>query len=549
MLTDLRINNFILIDRLDVSFQPGLNALLGETGAGKSIIVNAVLLLTGARSSFDKLQDENRKAVIEATFELRPSFVADHPYLKDYIEGSTLTVSRSLLPSRTSVFRVNGEQVSAAEARRVMEDVIDISSQGSQSFIARRANQITVLDRSVKDPAYQADLAAFRGLYQTYLDAVREREEFVARSRESDLDLIRFRLAEIADRRIEEDEIERLKSELQTAENLEDLRAGGQRLLELYNSELYSSFGEELTSGLAGIASGDLADQARTVSESWSQFAGEFGALVGAFGSLDIDAERIDELNQRLYDLKPLIKRYGESTAAILAVQRSLEERLAEADSYDERLHNLELEVESARVKALKAAEALSADRRRWAEQISADVNREFADLGLRADGFKIEVAAGELGTNGLDEVTFLVGLNKGHPFESVEAAASGGETSRLMIALKKVFNEAYPADTLVLDEVDSGVSGEIALKVGRKIRQLAAASSVLAISHLPAVVAAADSWYLVSKKDEGERTVSTISPLEKKAALPEIARMLGGNRLDEDSLRLAANLMEEQHR
>lgn len=547
MISNLVVKNFILIDDLDVSFDKGLNVLIGETGAGKSILVSALLLLTGIRSNFDRLQDESKKAIIEASFILSDSFIKDHPELIPYLADNNLTISRSLSPTKVSQFRVNGELISLSEARTFTRAIVDILSQGGESELVDPSYQLKLLDRSIKGKDFPQLIEEYQVAFKEYKSALAAKEEFVKRSKEKDLDFIRYRLEEIEKADIKEGEIEEIKEELANAEKMESLIEGGERLSSLYSLNEFSEIAREITHGLAGLASGRFKTKSEELITKWEDFYEELSDLVGEYDSLEIDTGRIDVLNDRLFSLKDLMKKYGEKTSDILDAKKDYETKILEVESYELFLKEHDSKIELSKEKCLLLANKIHEERLKAAKDLTVLVCTEFKDLSLKEDGFKIDVSSeDELGEKGNSRVEFMVGLNKGHPYETIKKAASGGETSRLMLALKKALNSLMPVDTLILDEVDTGVSGDVALKVGRKIKELSMASTIIAISHLPPVAAGADKLYMVYKEDKDTRTNSYIKPLDEKESIVELAKMLGGN-ASEEALKLAQNLRNQQ--
>lgn len=547
MISKLMVKNFILIDDLDVDFTKGLNVLVGETGAGKSILVSALLLLTGIRSNFDRLQDETKKALIEAEFRLDESFIKDHPELSSYLDGDLLTLSRSLSPSKVSQFRVNGELISLSEAKSFSRAIVDILSQGGESELCESSYQLKLLDRSIKDPSFSALKSEYELAYRIYKESIREREEFIKRSKEKDLDFIRYRLEEIEKADLKENEIEDIQAELLEAEKMESVIEGGERLSDLYASSEFSEMARDISRGLAGLDAGRFKERASELLIKWNTFYEELSDLIGDYDSLEIDTSHIDSLNDRLFSLRDLMKRYGESTSSILQAKKDYETKIEEVESYELFLNEHEKKIEEAKKKADNLANKLHEIRKSAASNLTKLVLTEFKDLALKEDGFRIDlIKEEELQDKGNTSVSFMVGLNKGHPYETIKKAASGGETSRLMLALKKALNSLMPVDTLILDEVDTGVSGDVAIKVGKKIKELSKTSTIIAISHLAAVAAGADRLYMVYKEDKEDRTHSYIRPLEEHESIIELAKMLGGDQ-SEEALKLAKNLRNQQ--
>ena len=518
MISNLRIKNFVLIDDLDIDFSKGFNVLFGETGAGKSILVNALTLLSGARSQFDKLNDEKKKAIIEATFILDDEFISDHEYLKEYLDDNVLVLTRILSPNKISTLRINGETVTLNILKRVANDVFSITSQGEQISLMNEKEQLNIVDKYVNE-TYGPDIFnEYDEKYNSYKKCLKDKEEFLENAKNNDIDIIRFKLEEIEKYNIN-----------------------------LYNGNIYENFADELTHSLNMLSKTSFADKAENILEKWNELSDLIYDLTSKFDEDEYDEEQIEKANERIYELNPLIKKYGHVTQKIFDAKKLLEDKIGEADNFDASLKEKEDKVSKAKDELVKCAEKLSKIRQDCKKNIVESVNNELSSLGLLNDGFDIQFNKKELSNDGIDVVKFVVRLNKGKAFESLSVAASGGEKSRLMIALIASFNKIKKFDTLIFDEVDTGISGNIALVVGKKIREIAKNSSVIAISHLPSVVAAASNFYLVYKNEINGRTISHIKEIGEEEKIKELSKMLGGEDNIEEGKQLALKLIRTQ--
>lgn len=541
MLKHLTIKNFVLIEEIEIDFETGMNVLYGETGAGKSILVSALTLLKGERASFDKVMDESKKTLIEGTFSFDERFIEQHPYLKDYLVGNELIVSRSLLPSKTSQIRVNGELINLPELKSLMVDVIDITSQGTSSLLRSSQYQKMIIDSFIKANGNKELFSIYDRVYKEYKAAQNKLEDFIEESSKNDVDTIRYRLERIKRFNIRENEVEELKREL---EEIEGLAKNKENYVEL--ARIYRSSGEIFTS-LRHIFRqiSDVDDDARNGLENLESFIYCLSELAQKGTDDEDDEVRLDQINSRLFELQDLIKKYG-STHEILLAQRQLEEKLSIADSYETIKAELEKRIEVKKEDCLNFANKLTEERLKAKRVIEDLVNKEMALLALKEDGFKISMKKGEISPTGQDEMAMLVSLNKGQEYKPLSEVASGGESSRLIIALISSFNKVAPSDTLILDEVDTGISGQVAIQVAKKIRAISSSSLVLAISHLPAVVASADNFYKVYKHDEEERTITHLDKIDKSNAINDLAKMISGKSDDKSAIEVAKSLVQE---
>lgn len=547
MISNLRIKNFVLIDDLDIDFSKGFNVLFGETGAGKSILVNALTLLSGARSQFDKLNDEKKKAIIEATFILDDDFISDHEYLKEYLDDNVLVLTRILSPNKISTLRINGETVTLYILKRVANDVFSITSQGEQISLMNEKEQLNIVDKYVNE-TYGPDIFnEYDEKYNAYKKCLKDKEEFLENAKNNDIDIIRFKLEEIEKYNIKENEIEYLENYLNESNAAQEMIESGKALINLYNGNIYENFADELTHSLNMLNKTSFADKAENILEKWNELSDLIYDLTSKFDEDEYDEEQIEKANERIYELNPLIKKYGHVTQKIFDAKKLLEDKIGEADNFDASLKEKEEKVSKAKEELIKYAEKLSKMRQDCKKNIVESVNNELSSLGLLNDGFDIQFNKKELSNDGIDVVKFVVRLNKGKAFESLSVAASGGEKSRLMIALIASFNKIKKFDTLIFDEVDTGISGNIALVVGKKIREIAKNSSVIAVSHLPSVVAAASNFYLVYKNEINGRTISHIKEIGEEEKIKELSKMLGGEDNIEEGKQLALKLIRTQ--
>lgn len=547
MLLELRISNFAIIDGLDIFFQPGMTALVGETGAGKSIIVQALGLLSGKRAEFDKLKDDSKKAFVEGTFAFSDSFILAHPALKDYLDQKTLTVSRTLLPSKSAVSRLNGETVSLNVLKTVMEGVIDIHSQLDSAYLYDESNYLGLIDSFPRSTALKEAKEAYFKAYQAVKEAKEAKEAFIKENDLSQRDFLSYQKDEIDKMHLKPHEIEDLNQELAAMQGYEKLDTAFSDLSQTcLHSEEGADIQEELSllsQKLSAFSATPLAEEAEKAKATAQSLAEELDGLAERFGDMDFSPARLEQINSRLFALTSLQHKYGKSTEDILNAYALIKARLEALDSFKDRLADLEKDIASKEQDQAKSASKLTAEREQAAQGLSAAVNQELTSLGLLAGGFSIELAKGDFGPEGQDKAVFLICLNKGGKKLPLKEAISGGESSRLTLALKAVFNALAPYDTLAFDEIDTGISGQIASKAAEKIYQISRSSLVIAISHLPQVVARAENAFYVYKDSQGEMTSSHIEPIEGKRIDEELAKMISGSQVTPSALKAAKDL------
>ena len=548
MLSELRISNFALIDDLDVSFSSKMNVLLGETGAGKSLLVDAISLLSGKRADFGKLKDESKKALIEGTFTFSEDFIRTHKELEEYIEGNSLTITRVLLPSKSAIARINGETISLSSLRKIAEQIIDIHSQQDSSLLYDEKNYLSLLD------SYKSSTSNLNKVKEEYSKAFKEikelqkeKEEFINSNNISDKDYLEFQVKEIQKFDIKENEIEDLNEELMSLESFEQIENTYSELEDTIspNSSItFSDLISKIRRILIGFNNSSLEEQAKKLSSSLEEVEENILILSQKYENLDFSPKRIDEINQRLFSLTSLQRKYGKSTSDILEALKRMVKALEDLNSYDDKLKEFELKEKELDSKIKVLASKLTSKRKDLASSLEKEVNSELESLGLLSGGFKIEVLETQISSSGQDNVSFKICMNKGSKFISLKEAASGGENSRLNLALKSVFNKLKPYDTLIFDEIDTGVSGAIASKVANKIHELSSFSSIIVITHLPQVVARGDSHYFASKQINQNTTTSSLEKIEGERVVIEVAKMLSGDELNNSAIQAARELI-----
>ncbi len=548
MLSELRISNFALIDDLDVSFSSKMNVLLGETGAGKSLLVDAISLLSGKRADFGKLKDESKKALIEGTFTFSEDFIRTHKELEEYIEGNSLTITRVLLPSKSAIARINGETISLSSLRKVAEQIIDIHSQQDSSLLYDEKNYLSLLD-SYKSSTSNLNKVKeeYSKVFKEIKELQKEKEEFITSNNISDKDYLEFQVKEIQKFDIKENEIEDLNEELMSLESFEQIENTYSELEDTIspNSSItFSDLISKIRRILIGFNNSSLEEQAKKLSSSLEEVEENILILSQKYENLDFSPKRIDEINQRLFSLTSLQRKYGKSTSDILEALKRMVKTLEDLNSYDDKLKEFELKEKELDSKVKVLASKLTSKRKDLALSLEKEVNSELESLGLLSGGFKIEVLETQMSSSGQDNVSFKICMNKGSKFISLKEAASGGENSRLNLALKSVFNKLKPYDTLIFDEIDTGVSGAIASKVANKIHELSSFSSIIVITHLPQVVARGDSHYFASKQINQNTTTSSLEKIEGERVVIEVAKMLSGDELNNSAIQAARELI-----
>ncbi len=551
MLTELHVRNFAIIEDLQLVFHPGFNVLTGETGAGKSIIIDAIELLLGGKSSQEMVRSGERIARVEGIFDLTGEHAArvqvwlQAHELND--EAGQVILAREVRRGGRSVARINGRAVAQALLAELGDMLVDIHGQGQHLSLLNTRTHIHLLDEyaglQAQRQALAARVAALRSVRVELAQLRRDARELARR-----LDLLNYQVREIDEAGLDPDEEATLESErrrLANAEALMSETAALETLLSEGDAErpsVLDVLGEAITH-LQKLARLDadlapLTAQAETLSEGVSDLARE----IGAYGAgLEYDPHRLSEVEERLDLISRLKRKYGDDIAEVLAFGERARAELALLTDSETRTEALEAREEALLHEIGELAAALSAARAQAATQMAQAVEMELTDLRMGGTRFLVEikqrpddrgcyVGAERLAfdATGIDQVQFLVSANPGEPLRPLAKVASGGETARLMLALKNVLTRADETPTLIFDEIDQGIGGRVGAIVGQKLLTLARSHQVLCVTHLPQIAAYGDQHLQVTKTVSGHRTISQLKVLTGPARVQELAAMLG---------------------
>ncbi|MBW2618496.1 MAG: DNA repair protein RecN [Deltaproteobacteria bacterium] len=552
MLIHLSIRDLAIIDRLEVSFGPGLNILSGETGAGKSIILGAVYLLMGVRAPSDLIRDGASEAVVSGLFDLSDQSEKSGLWAEYGIDpGEDLLLKRVVSATGRSRAYINDRLVNLGLLAEVGSRLLSISGQHEAQRLLREEEQLLLLDRfggldGDRDEVGQAQARL------TKLEAEMDRLKRLAGDREREVELLTFQLAEIAKAAPEPGEEKELEAERRRLGHAERLERGVREIHEaLYEAE--GSVVEVLSRSQAEL--GRLADLDQSLSPLAARLEESAYALEDAARELEdyarqvvFDPQRQTEVGERLDLLKGLIRKHGqgEGVTGVLARAEAMTEELNSLNNLDLESSRLEEEACDLGRKLNRLAEKLSQGRAEAGGKLAKAVAGELETLGLEGASFQvsIETQPGPVGPSGRDRVVFLLTTNPGESLKPLSRVASGGEMSRVTLALKSILAGRGAVDTVVFDEVDAGIGGRIAEVVGRKLGEVGGRHQVLCITHLPQIAAFGRSHLRVVKTSSGARTVARIESLDEEERVRELARMLAGERLTEKAIEHAREML-----
>lgn len=564
MLTELNIRNYALIDSLKIEFAEGMNVLTGETGAGKSIIIDAIGLLLGAKGNSSFLRNGTSKCEISGIFNItknRPirQFLKSVSLLNEE-DSDSLFLRREIDSQGKSRAFVNDKPVTIAMLSEVGDYLVDIHGQHEHQLLLKTSEQRDLLDRYAKNEKLREDISRF---YAQWKNLVSEKEssQLSEQERNQRIDLYRFQKNEIDSAKLvpgEEEEIERILPQLK---NSEKLRIHAEELFQnLYEAE--GSILERLSKCQKTMESiqnfgVDLKESPQFVNDSLIQLR-EVSDFIESFRSnLISDPKKLDELLGRLDLIARLKKKYGSIIPEILAYKEKIQEALQRLENHSESIAELGKKIEKSYGQLIQQCEKLTAARKKYAEKLSSLLEKEFKDLGFAKGRFSVSFDEEKNSDGnacptsaGLEKVEFLFSANLGQSPESLKEVASGGELSRIMLALKKIMAESDLVSTLIFDEIDSGVGGSMGHVIGEKLKALSHTHQILLITHLPQIAAFAEKQIAVRKNIADRDTHVTVQKVEKNERICEIARMLGGSAVYGEeptkiSLKHASELLE----
>ena len=551
MLHNLYVKNLALIDEMEVEFHNGLNILTGETGAGKSIILGSINLALGGRYSSEMLRNEEEAGYVELTFFVENQSQIELLKEKDiFPEDGVVTLSRKLIGKR-SVSKINGESVSISQLKEVAGILIDIHGQHEHQSLLYKKNHLTILDAFAKEEIKEVKKETSEA-YQIYKKYREELEEanLDEKERNKEMSFLEFEINEIQNANLKDQEDDILEEQYRRMVNGKKITGN---LDEAYG---YTARGNHSASDSLSRAIHCLQDAAKydeRAEELYNQLA-EVDSLLNDFNrelsdysdSFEFSDEEFYEVEQRLNEINRLKSKYGNSIEEILAYCADKEDKLTKLQDYDNYLAELQVKLNHAENEVRNASSKLSSLRKEASKELTESIRQGLLDLNFL--DVKFEMVFTELDhftANGIDEVEFMISMNPGEPVRALGDVASGGELSRIMLAIKTVMAEKDQIETLIFDEIDVGISGRTAQKVSEKMAVIGKNHQVICITHLAQIAAMADSHYLIEKKVVEGKTRTSISLLDKEAEIEELARILGGAEITDTVLKNAAEMKE----
>jgi len=555
MLLEISIKNFAIIEAISLNFEKGMTVLTGETGAGKSIIIDAMNMMLGARATTDVIRHGAPKAEIEGLFSVENSRLLQEIFDEQGLElGDEIIIRREILQNGRSISRVNGQMVNLSVLRAIGQHLVDIHGQHDQEELMRPQLHIQMLDEfgdaafwDLKE-TYQTSFDAYRKMRKQVLEVKKNQQEHKAR-----IEMLEFQMAEIE------------AANLQAGEDL-TLNQERDKLLNHKNiadtlTNAYSMLDNEDFSSLANVRSAmndmesveeydpEYREISSSLSETYYVLEDISKRLEAIIEDLDFDGNRLMQVENRLNLLHTITRKYGGTVDDVLLYFAKITDKYNLLTGNTLSSEDMEAELKKLEVNLVDLAGQLASARHDLARQLEAEIKQELQDLYMEKAQFQVRFSKGKFSREGNETIEFYISTNPGEDFKPLVKVASGGELSRLMLAIKSAFSRKEGKTSIVFDEVDTGVSGRVAQAIAQKIHKIGQHGQVLAISHLPQVIAIADYQFFIEKISNDHSTVSTVRLLTVEERVEEVAKMLAGDDVTEAALTQARELLRNREK
>ena len=555
MLLEISIKNFAIIESISLNFEQGMTVLTGETGAGKSIIIDAMNMMLGARATTEVIRHGAPKAEIEGLFSIESNCVLEEIFDEQGLELSDeIIIRREILQNGRSISRVNGQMVNLSVLRTIGQQLVDIHGQHDQEELMRPHRHIQMLDEfgdtsffELKE-AYQMSFDNYRRMRKQVLDIKKNQQEHKAR-----IEMLEFQMAEI--------EAANLKAGEDVTLNQERDRLLNHKHIADTLTNAYSMLDNEEFSSLANVRSAmndmesleefdpEYREISGTLSESYYVLEDITKRLESIIDDLDFDGNRLMQVESRLDLIHTITRKYGGSVDDVLEYFAKITDEYNLLTGNNLSSEDMEIELKKLEKNLVDLAGQVAQARHKIAQDLEAEIKQELQDLYMEKAQFQVRFSQGKFSREGNESVEFYISTNPGEDFKPLVKVASGGELSRLMLAIKSAFSRKEGKTSIVFDEVDTGVSGRVAQAIAQKIHKIGQNGQVLAISHLPQVIAIADYQFFIEKISNEHSTVSTVRLLTVEERIEEVAKMLAGENVTEAALTQARELLQSKEK
>lgn len=553
MLQHLTIKNFAIIEDLSVEFQKGLNVITGETGSGKSIIIDALSIVLGQRVSKDIIKTGKDFAYIEAVFTLYNEETREILNENSIETEDLIVISKEIKKDRPSITKVNGRTVTTNTLSKITSKLIDVFAQHESVSLMNPNNQKDLID-SFGDKNHRANLELIREkidklhmLEKEYIEKSSDEKE-----KDREIDLLKYQIDEIESASLTKEDGEEIELELKKLLNISTITKDLESAIGIIKSN-YDSFNIEdsldnVISNISAVASYDdiLRESYNELENIRYTLSDVTLNLESYISNIDYNQETLAFLEDRVNTVNTLKKKYGNSIDDINNYLVEIKERLDFLLNYDEELQKMEKRINVLKEEILIVSKEVSLERRHIADFLEESVKDELRQLNISNARFKVDMSLKEISKDGIDNIIFMISTNLGEDFKSLAKTASGGEMSRIMLGFKSIIAKKDNISTLIFDEIDTGISGKTAQIVGNKIKTLSKDRQVIAISHLPQIVSLADAHYLIEKEEFDGKTSSNVQKLNETRKVEELARLIGGYDITEKAMDAAREMLQK---
>ncbi|ADO77053.1 DNA repair protein RecN [Halanaerobium praevalens] len=555
MLSDLQVKNFALINKVNINFKQGLNILSGETGAGKSIIIGALDLLLGARANTDVIRSGKKSAYISAFFQPNELPIINGILTEAGIEKEEngVLIAREIRENGRNRTLINGQLATLKIVKKISRYLIDIHGQHEHQLLLDQGSHLIILDAFIGGEIKTLK-SEIRDLYQKLTKIRNELSEIEIDDSERvrELDIINFQIDEIEEAALVKGEYQKLKEEYNSLAHGEEIYNIAVELLNVLSGDDYSEKGIIDRLAILKKKFSTVEEYNQNLKDLNKKFADIYYILEDFIFDLrdfetnfDYDEERISIISDRLDLINTLLRKYGENVETILLYLDELYQKRDKLENAEAKISDLNTKKEKLKNEILTKAKKLSQIRKEHAQDLEKKLKAELKDLAMEDVRFRVDFKAKEISPTGIDQIEFLISPNRGEELKSLAKIASGGELSRIMLSLKTITAALDQVDTLVFDEVDSGVGGKTAAKMAAKLTQISKSRQIICITHLPQLASAANHHFLIKKENDKNRTFTKIKALTAKERISEIARMIGGTTITDKTLAHAEEMLQ----
>jgi DNA repair protein RecN (Recombination protein N) len=550
MLTQLTIKNFGLIYDVSIDLEKGLDVLTGETGAGKSIIIDALKCVLGSRLSTSSIRDEKQPCVVEAVFDLAGTEAAGMERIREYLGDAgdtTLIISRSATADGRNKIKINGSAVTVAQLHELGVLLVDFHGTGDHQMLLGEESHIVILDRLTDFKGYAA---AYREAYEKYNKTRRAIEELSgqARNREQELDVLSHQITELEQVPLDEAAHDAYMTEQTKVNNTEALFAAAQSLRDVFEndeqgvvSRIRAAFAHMKTLERIDGSSSEMAQRLDRVQDDTDALLSELQSYID---SLSFDADRAAAVNAVCDRYNALKRKYGSRIGEVVAFYTKAKERFELLSDYDQNDAELKKRLSQEERAVKEQAAEMTKLRKKAARVLEKTIEAELGELGIKQVRFECRITPSEPTPHGSDHVIFYISPNVGEELKPLAQIVSSGEAARVMLALKKALIDVDPVPVLVFDEIDAQIGGRLGEITGKKLRELSRKRQVLLITHLPQIAGFADAHFKVTKQVTGKRTVTTVCALSQKERVAELAHMMSGESRTQIAVKHAEDML-----